>query len=102
MTLATDRVLDHAWRTGIGVAAAVIRARELSDPLGCDAVTRDATLLVSGHQACGPDEALSRLVFVARHTDRRVQQIAAEVVAAATTAQGLTGGAGSRPYRFTL
>jgi hypothetical protein len=76
-------VLDHAWRR-------------------CDAVIRDATLLVSEHQACNADQALSRLVFVAKHTNRRVQDIAADVVAPVATAQGAPGGVESRPYRFTL
>lgn len=104
MTLAADRVLDQAWRGGIGVVAAVRRAGELSDPLCCDAVMRDAVLLVSKHQACNTDEALSRLIFVAKHTNRRVQDIAADVVApaVAATAEEATGGVEARPYRFTL
>jgi hypothetical protein len=87
----------------MGVAAAVKRAGELSGPLSCDAVMRDAALLVSDHQSCKTDEALSRLIFVAKHTNRRVQDIAADVVApAAATAEGVTGGVEPRPYRFTL
>jgi hypothetical protein len=30
--LAADRALDQAWRSGVGVAMAVTRAQELSDP----------------------------------------------------------------------
>jgi hypothetical protein len=103
MTLAADRVVDQAWRAGIGVAAAVARAGELSDPLHADAVMRTATLLVSNHQACTPEDALSRLVFVSRHTKRPVQEIAAELVASdAATAHGATGVLEPHPYRFTL
>jgi hypothetical protein len=103
MTLAADRVVDQAWRAGIGVAAAVVRAGELSDPLRGDAVMRTATLVVSNHQACSADDALSRLVFVSQLTARRVQEIAAEVVASdAAAAQEATGALEPHPYRFTL
>ena len=30
--LASDRAIDEAWRGGVGVAVAVSRAEELSDP----------------------------------------------------------------------
>jgi hypothetical protein len=105
MTLAADRVLDYAWRAGIGVATAVTRAQELSDPLRCNAAIRYATLLVSHHQTCSQEEALSRLLFVSHHTSRRVQDIAAEVIASAAAvapAQALDDPVEPRPYRFTL
>ena len=99
--LAADRALDRAWRGGVGVAKAAAHAHELSEPLRCDPAMEDAKVIVSDHHACSPDEALSRLVFVSQYTNRRLQEIAREVVASASDEHGhaeLT----SRMYRFTL
>jgi AmiR/NasT family two-component response regulator len=98
--LAADRALDQAWRGGVGVAMAVTRAQELSDPLRLDVLLEDAKVIVSDRHACSLDEALARLCFVAWHTNRRLRDIASEVV---TYRQGgfaeqLT----PRLYRFTL
>src|SRR3954451_18858478 len=49
--LADDRALDQAWRGGIGVAMAVTRAQELSDPLRLDVLLEDAKLIVSDRHA---------------------------------------------------
>ena len=38
--LAADRALDQAWRGGVGVAMAITRAQELSDPLRLDVLFR--------------------------------------------------------------
>src|SRR4051794_27153025 len=62
--LAADRALDQAWRGGIGVAMAVTRAQELSDPLRLDVLLEDAKVIVSDPHACSPDEASARLCFV--------------------------------------
>jgi hypothetical protein len=40
--LASDRAIDQAWRGGVGVATAVTRAQELSDPLRLDLLLDDA------------------------------------------------------------
>ena len=100
--LAADRVLDQAWRGGVGVAKAVTYAKELSDPLWRDPVIEDAKEIVSDRHHCDPDEALARLVFVSQRTRRRLRDIAFEVIAsAAADAQDLV----LRPprlYRFTL
>ena len=101
--LASDRALDQAWRGGVGVAMAVTRAQELSDPLRLDLLLEDAKVIVSDHHACSPDEALARLCFVAWHTDRRLRDIASEVVAFAADQQGgFADQSTPRPYRFTL
>jgi hypothetical protein len=99
--LASDRLLDQAWRGGIGVASALTRAQALGDPLCCGVVIEDARVIVSAHHACGPDEALARLVFVSKHTNRRLIDIAQDVV---TCAAGQGAGDDSTPsvYRFTL
>ena len=64
--LAADRALDQAWRGGVGVAMAVTRAQELSDPLRLDVLLEDAKVIVSDHHACSPergiDAALLRVV----------------------------------------
>jgi hypothetical protein len=99
--LASDRLLDQAWRGGIGVAGALARAQALGDPLRCGVVIEDARLIVSAHHACSADEALARLVFVSKHTNRRLIDIAQDVV---TCAAGQGVGEDSTPpvYRFTL
>jgi hypothetical protein len=99
--LASDRLLDQAWRGGIGVASAFVRARALGDPLQCGVAIEDAKVIVSDHHGCSPDEALARLVFVSQHTNRRLRDIAHDVV---TCAAGQGGKGASTPpvYRFTL
>jgi hypothetical protein len=78
--LQADRALDQAWRGGIGVAKAVTHANDLSDR--CDVVLKDAVSTVSDRHACGPAEALSRLVFVSQYTNRPLRDILYEVIAA--------------------
>ena len=99
--LASDRLLDQAWRGGIGVASALARAQALGDPLRCGVVIEDAKLIVSGHHACTPDEALARLVFVSRHTNRTLRDIAHDVVTCAAD-RGVEGASAPPVYRFTL
>jgi hypothetical protein len=99
--LASDRLLDQAWRGGIGVSSANARARALGDPLRCGVVIEDAKLIVSDHHACSPDEALARLVFVSQHTNRTLRDIAHEVVTCAA-GQGVEGASTPPVYRFTL
>src|SRR5690348_15618855 len=41
-TAGADRALDQAWRGGVGVAKAVTRAQELSDPLRLDVGLEEA------------------------------------------------------------
>src|SRR5205085_11445256 len=101
--LEADRVLDQAWRGGGGAARAVTHAHELREPLRCDPVMEDAKLIVSNHRSCSPDEALSRLVFVSQHTNRKLQDIAREVVASAAADQlELAEHPTPHMYRFTL
>jgi AmiR/NasT family two-component response regulator len=99
--LASDRALDQAWRGGVGVAMAVTRAQELSDPHRRDLLLEGAKAIVSDHHACSPDEALARLFFVSWHTNRRLRDIASEVVAADRQG-GSDERPAPRPYRFTL
>jgi AmiR/NasT family two-component response regulator len=99
--LASDRALDQAWRGGVGVANAVTRAQELSDPLRLDVLLEDAKVIVSNHHACSPDEALTRLCFVSWHTNRRLRDIASDVVTFAAR-RGFADQSTPRPYRFTL
>ena len=99
--LASDRALDQAWRGGVGVAMAATRAEELSDPLRLDLLLEDAKLIVSDHHACSPNEALARLVFVSQHTNRRLRDIAHDVVTCAA-GQGVEGASTPPVYRFTL
>jgi len=99
--LASDRLLDQAWRGGIGVASALARAQALGDPLRCGVVVEHAKLIVSAHHACSPDEALARLVFVSKHTNRRLIDIAHDVVTCAAS-QGVEGDSTPPVYRFTL
>ena len=99
--LASDRLLDQAWRGGIGVASALARAQALGDPLCCGVVIEEAKLIVSAHHACSPDEALARLVFVSKHTNRRLLDIAHDVVTCAA-GQGVEGISTPPVYRFTL
>jgi AmiR/NasT family two-component response regulator len=100
--LTADRALDQAWRGGVGVAMAVTRAQELSDPLRRDLLLGDAKVIVSDHHSCSPDEALARLCFVSWHTNRRLRDIASEVVTIAASQQGFADQSAPRPYRFTL
>ena len=99
--LAADRALDQAWRGGVGVAMAVTRAQELSDPLRLDVLLEDAKVIVSDRHACSPSEALTRLCFVSWHTDRRLRDIASDVVRFAAR-RGFADQSTPRPYRFTL
>ena len=99
--LAADRALDQAWRGGVGVATAATRAQELSDPLRLDVLLEDAKVIVSNHHACSPDEALTRLCFVSWHTNRRLRDIASDVVTFAAR-RGFADQSTPRPYRFTL
>jgi hypothetical protein len=78
--LAADRALDQAWRGGVGVARAVTRAQELSDPLRLDVLLDGAKAIVSDRHSCSPEEASARLFFVSWHTNRRLRDIASEVV----------------------
>ena len=101
--LAADRALDQAWRGGVGVAMAVTRAQELSDPLRLDVLLEDAKAIVSDHHACSPSEALTRLCFVSWYTNRRIRDVASEVVTFAADHQdGFAEQPTPRPYRFTL
>ena len=61
----------------------------------------DAKVIVSDHHACSPDEALARLVFVSQHTNRRLRDIAHDVVTCAA-GQGVEGASTPPVYRFTL
>ena len=99
--LASDRLLDQAWRGGIGVASALARAQALGDPLRCGVVIEDAKLIVAAHHACSPDEALARLVFVSKHTNRKLLDIAHDVVTCAA-GHGVEGNSTPPVYRFTL
>jgi len=101
--LAADRLLDEAWRGGVGTAAAYAEATRLSHETGAqERVIEDAKMIVSERRDCSPEEALVRLIFVSNRTNRTLREIAWEVVAAAATdAQGLVA-APPRPYRFTL
>jgi hypothetical protein len=58
--LAADRALDQAWRSGVGVAMAVSRAQELSDPLRLDVLLEDAKVIVSDRHACSPSRPRRR------------------------------------------
>ena len=87
--LAADRALDQAWRGGIGVAMAVTRAQELSDPLRLDVLLEDAKVIVSDRHACSPSEALTRLCFVSWYTKRLLRDIASEVVTFAADQRGV-------------
>jgi AmiR/NasT family two-component response regulator len=100
--LAADRALDQAWRGGVGVAQAVTRAQDYSDPLRSNELIQDAKVIVSDHHACSPDEALARLFFVSWYTERRLRDIASEVVAFAADRQSGLAEHPTRPYRFTL
>jgi AmiR/NasT family two-component response regulator len=101
--LASDRALDQAWRGGVGVAMAATRAEELSDPLRLDLLLEEAKAIVSDHHACSPNEALTRLCFVSWYTDRRLRDIASEVVTfAADRRGGFADQSTPRPFRFTL
>jgi AmiR/NasT family two-component response regulator len=98
--LASDRALDQAWRGGVGVATAVTHAQELSDPLRLDVLLDEAKANVSDRHGCSPDEALVRLCFVSWHTNRRLRDIASEVVA--YRQGGFAEQSTPRLYRFTL
>jgi AmiR/NasT family two-component response regulator len=100
--LAADRALDQAWRGGVGVAKAVTHAQELSDPYRLDVLLEEAKAIVSDHHACSPDEALARLCFVSWYTNRRIRDIASEVVAFAADQPGFVDQSTPRLYRFTL
>jgi hypothetical protein len=100
--LAADRALDQAWRGGVGVAQAVTRAQELSDPHRLDVLLEEAKAIVSDHHACSPDEALARLCFVSWYTNRRIRDIASEVVTFAADQPGFADQSTPRLYRFTL
>ena len=100
--LASDQAIDEAWRGGVGVAIAVSRADELSDPLRLDVLLDEAKVIVSDRHACSPEEALVRLCFVSSHTNRRLRDIASEVVTFAANRRGFGEQLAPRPYRFTL
>jgi hypothetical protein len=100
--LAYDRAIDEAWRGGVGVATAATRAQELSDPHRLDVLLEDAKIIVSDHHGCSPEEALTRLCFVASHSQRRLRDIASEVVTFAADQQGFAEQPAPRRYRFTL
>jgi AmiR/NasT family two-component response regulator len=99
--LASDRAIDQAWRGGVGVATAVTRAQELSDPLRLDLLLDDAKVIVSDRHACSPEEALARLCFVSWYTNRRLRDIASEVVTFAADRR-FAEQPTPRLYRFTL
>ena len=61
----------------------------------------EARVIVSAHHACSTDEALARLVFVSKHTNRRLLDIAHDVVTCAA-GQGVEGSLTPQMYRFTL
>jgi hypothetical protein len=100
--LAADQALDQAWRGGVGVASAVTRAQELSDPLRLDVLLDDAKVIVSDHHSCSPEEALARLCFVSWYTNRRLGDIVSEVVTFAAEPRGFADQSTPRLYRFTL
>lgn len=98
--LIADRVLDQAWRSGIGVAKAVTHADQLSDH--CDVVLEDARTIVSDRHSCSLAEALSRLVFVSQYTHRPLRDIVYEVIAASAADHQSLAVHPPRLYRFTL
>ena len=100
--LANDRALDQAWRGGVGVAKAVTHAKTLTESFSFDVVMKDATSIVSAHHGCSPDEALSRIVFVSQHTNRRLRDIAQEVIASEAADGQALAVHPPRMYRFTL
>jgi AmiR/NasT family two-component response regulator len=100
--LAADRVLDEAWRRGVGVAKAVALAKELSEIILREVVIEDAKQIISAHHDCDAAEAFARIVFVSHRTNRSIRDLACLVVASA--AAELQGLAVHPPhlYRFTL
>jgi hypothetical protein len=100
--LAADRVLDEAWRGGVGVAKAVALAKELSEIILREVVIEDAKQIISAHHDCDAAEAFARIVFVSHRTNRSIRDLACLVVASA--AAELQGLAVHPPhlYRFTL
>src|SRR5438876_253507 len=89
--LAADRVLDEAWRSGVGVAKAVARAKELSETLPRDVLIDDAKEVISARHNCDLDEAFARIVFVSHRTNRSIRDLACQVVSfAAAEQQGLS------------
>lgn len=100
--LVDDRVLDQAWRGGVGVAKAAAYAQQIGESLGFDVVMEDAKAIVSERHACSPEEAMARLVFVSQRTHRRLRDIAQEVLATAAAERQELAVHPPRLYRFTL
>ena len=101
--LAADRLLDEAWRGGVGTAAAYAEATRVSHEAGAqERVIEDAKMIVSERRDCSPDEALVRLIFVSNRTNRKLREIAWEVVAAAAADAQRLAVVPPRLYRFTL
>src|SRR5438132_12490758 len=88
--LVADRVLDDAWRGGVGVARALPDAKELIEVLPRDVLIEDAKEVISVRHNCDADEAFARIVFVSHRTNRSIRDLAGQAVAsAAAERQGL-------------
>jgi hypothetical protein len=80
---AADRALDQAWAMGRDVGLALEHAKELSRRLGREPLIEDAKLLIAQAEHCTPNEAFLRLIAASQHHNRKVGQLAREIVSGA-------------------
>jgi hypothetical protein len=75
-----DADLDEAWRTGVGLEAALQVARRKSREIGRDPIIQDAKLAVARLNDFSPSVAFAALMEVSQQTNRKVCDIACEIV----------------------
>ena len=76
-----DDDLDCAWSSGVGIEEALQRAKWLSGQIGRDPVIEDAKLAVARELDCDPATGFAVLSVVSQRTNRRVCEVAHDVVA---------------------
>lgn len=75
-----DARLDGAWRAGAGLDEALARAKQLSRDIGRDPVIEDAKVTLARVCECDPSTAFEVLRNISQRTNRKVSEIAREVV----------------------
>jgi len=104
-----DLALEDAWRRGRGIQAALEHARSVSELAGREPAIEDAKVLIAMKMRCSPEQAFEGLKTRARNENRKVAELARELVGQLGAsglpdrhALGLSGSGKTQPSRRGL
>jgi AmiR/NasT family two-component response regulator len=79
---AADEALDKAWITGGDVEAHLLQAKALSEAIGRDPMIEEAKVRLARSRGCTPSEAFDVLRKLSQRSNRKLREVAHEVVQA--------------------